>query len=252
MTGGRGTSDLLMPSEDVYDSDYWNKEKGPRRLRPEQERYLDTKRFDRLQPKFDQESYRKARPSEKELHCSDCDVWVKTKDQMQAHKEGKEHRKRTAKVQVFECKLCLISVPCQDTLNNHMKGKSHIKKAKELHDERKARGEITGEWEEGYMTGPLEMARLDNNEREELRRLRKEVVILQGKYKEILRDREDLRRQVRFCRDNHHPGSKKPKVEYEDKKPKVEYEDQKPSTSHLHRSREYFEYGEKDFDIKFE
>ena len=242
MTGGRGTSDLLMPSEDVYDSDYWNKEKGPRRLRPEQERYLDTKRFDRLQPKFDQESYRKARPTEKELHCSDCDVWVKTKDQMQAHKEGKEHRKRTAKVQVFECKLCLIKVPCQDTLDNHMRGQKHIKKAKELSEARKARGETTGREEmeeEGYRTGPMEMARLNNNEREELHRLRKQHAILQEKYKESLREKEQLRRQVRFYRDNYQ----------EDRKPKMESEEQKPSTSQ-HLRGEYFEYEEKDFDVK--
>ena len=84
------------------------------------------------------------------------------------------------------------------------------------------------------MTGPLEMARLHNNEREELLRLRKEVVILQGKYKESLREREELRRQVRFYSDNHrHWDKADPKVE-----PKVEYEDEKPSSCHLHRSRE--------------
>ena len=228
--GGLGMSDLLRPSREQYDPDFWNREKGERRLRPEQERFLDTKRFDRIESKFDQENYRQSRPSEKELHCSDCNVWVRSRDQMQAHKEGKEHKRRTTKVQVFECKLCLITVPCQDTLNNHMRGQKHIKRATELREARKARGEITGEEEEegGYRTGPLEMASLKNNEREELLRLRKENVILQEKYKETLREKEELRRQVRFCKDNHQ----------EDRKPKMESEKEKPSIKHYHG--EYF------------
>ena len=99
----------------------------------------------------------------------------------------------------------------------------------------------------GYMTGPLEMARLANNEREELLRLRKEISILQGKYKEGLEEREQLkeqlRRQARFCRDNHQ----------EDRKSKMEPKEEKPSPRHRHGGDgEYVEYEEKDFKIKFE
>ena len=85
---------------------------------------------------------------------------------MQNHKEGAEHLKRTAKVMVFECKLCHVNVPCQDTLNNHMRGKDHIKREKQLMESRKQRGEVPAE-EGGYRTGPLEMAMLSENEREE-------------------------------------------------------------------------------------
>ena len=236
-TGGLGYSDLLMPSKEVYDPDFWNREKGPRRLRPEQERFRDTKRFDRAEAKFDRDTYPRARLTVKELHCPDCDVWVRTRDQMQAHKEGKEHQRRTAKVEVFECNLCRITVPCQVTLDNHMRGKDHIKRAAERREARKARGEITGTEEGGYRTGPMEMARLNNNEREELARLRKEHAILQEKYKMILREREQWRRQARFCSDNHH--------HQEDRKTKMEPEEQRPSTSRLHKD-EYFEYEEKD------
>ena len=246
-TGGPGLSDLLRPSSMRFDENFWNREKGPSKLRPEQERFLDTKRFDRVPAKFDKDNYdyRQSRSQEKELYCSDCDVWVRARDQMQVHKEGKEHRRRSVKVPVYECKLCLISVPCQDTLDNHMKGKDHLKRVKELNETRKARGETTGGEDGGYMTGPLEMARLSNNEKEELLRLRKENSILQGKCKEGLKEREQLkeqlRRQARFCRDNHQ----------EDRKPKKEQKEEKPSPSHLQRG-EYFEFEENDFKMKYE
>ena len=245
LTGGPGISDLVKPATMVYDDNYWNREKGSRRLRPEQERFLDTKRFDGVQSKFDKNNYRQARTKVEDLYCSDCDVYVRTRDQMQAHQEGKEHKRRSVKVPVFECRLCLIKVPCQDTLDNHMRGKTHLKRAKELTEARKARGETTGREEEdgGYMTGPLEMARLTNNEKEELIRLRKEHAILQGKYKEILQEREQLRRQVRLCRESHQ----------EDRKPKMEPKEEKPSPRHRHGGDgEYVEYEEKDFKTKFE
>ena len=241
LTGGRGISDLVKPARMVYDDNFWNREKGQRRLRPEQERFLDTKRFDRIQSKFDKDKYRQSRTKEEELYCSDCDVYVRTRDQMQAHQEGKEHRRRSGKVPVFECKLCLVKVPCQDTLDNHMRGKTHLKRAKELTEARKARGETTEREEDvGYMTGPLEMARLTNNEKEELSRLRKDHAILQGRYKELLQERDQLRRQVRLGREN----------QQEDRKPKEE----KPSPSHRQGGDlgEYFEYEEKDFKIKYE
>ena len=239
ITGGPGISDLVMPARMVYDDNFWNREKGPRKLRPEQERFLDTKRFDRVKPRFDKNNYNvhRSRTKERELYCSDCDVWVRARDQMQVHKEGKEHRRRSVKVPVYECKLCLISVPCQDTLDNHMKGKSHLKRAKEFKEARRARGETMGreeeEEEEGYMTGPLEMARLNHNETEELIKLRKEKVILQGKYKETLQELHELRKQVRFCRDNHQ----------EDRKPKME-----PNEQYFD---EYFENEEKDFKMLY-
>ena len=87
--------------------------------------------------------------------------------------------------------------------------------------------------EEGYMTGPLEMARLNHNEKEELIKLRKEKVILQGKYKETLQELHELRKQVRFCRDNHQ----------EDRKPKME-----PNEQYFD---EYFENEEKDFKMLY-
>jgi len=190
LTGGQyGLSEMLMPSREVYDPDFWNKEKGPKRLRPEQERFLDTKRLDLIPAKFDPKKFNMNERRE-ELYCSDCDVWVKSRNQMQNHKEGAKHLKRTAKVMVFECKLCHVNVPCQDTLNNHMRGKDHIKREKQLMESRKQRGEVPEE-EGGYRTGPLEMERLGDTEREELARLRKENDILKRK----LKDQAGLRKE---------------------------------------------------------
>ena len=58
------------------------------RLRPEQERYLDSKRLDSMKAKFDPETYDHGqyKYNKEELYCSDCDVWVRSRDQMQAHK----------------------------------------------------------------------------------------------------------------------------------------------------------------------
>ena len=69
-------------------------------------------------------------------------------------------------------------VTCQDTLDNHMRGKDHIKREKQLQEQR---------WEDngggGYKTGPREMAKLSNNEMEEMVQLRQRVKILQDKVK---------------------------------------------------------------------
>ena len=86
--------------------------------------------------KFDAKSYDNGQ-YEKELHCEECGVWVRSRDQMQAHKEGANHKKKSAKVQRFWCKLCRVQVTCQDTLNNHMRGKDHIKRVAE---QRRLRG----------------------------------------------------------------------------------------------------------------
>ena len=52
---GYGMREVLRPAREVYDYEYWAREKGERRLRPEQERFLDTRRLDRVKPKFDPE-----------------------------------------------------------------------------------------------------------------------------------------------------------------------------------------------------
>ena len=103
------------------------------------------------------------------------------------HKDTRAHRhkKMCAKVQRFRCDLCLIDVPCRDTLDNHMRGKDHIKRVKQLEEERRRKGELVDEdGTKGYRTGPVEMAKLEHTEREELERLRKQVKILQAKVQE--------------------------------------------------------------------
>ena len=187
-TGGLGLDDVLRPSEK-----YWDRERGQRSLRPEQERFLDTARLDKVKAKFDPTNYDHGqfRYKRKELYCESCDVWVRSRDQMQAHKEGANHKKKSSGGAVFECELCLIRVPCQDTLNCHMRGKDHIKRVNQQAEARKARGEVGQEEEElGYKTGPLEMMKLRDDERDELDRLRREKEILRTKVQRYIRERE--------------------------------------------------------------
>merc|ERR1719382_836326 len=115
---------------------------------------------------------------------------------MQAHREGANHKKKSSRVAVFECQLCLIKVPCQDTLNSHMRGKDHIKRVNQLTEaRRKARAEAGQQQEQeeeeelGYKTGPLEMMKLRDDEREELGRLRRENEILRTKVGRYVRER---------------------------------------------------------------
>ena len=73
----------------------------------------------------------------------------------------------------------MIEVPCQDTLDNHMRGKDHINRQMQLQEQRRERGEGEENKVGGYKTGPREMAKLSNSEREELIQLRKQNKILQ-------------------------------------------------------------------------
>ena len=213
---GKSLNDNLVPTYEDYDEDYWNRNKGARKLRPEQERFLDTKRLDDVPAKFDRESYDNGQYkfNEKELHCEVCDVYVRSRDQMQAHKEGANHKKKSAKVQRFRCQLCLIEVPCQDTLNNHMRGKDHIKREKQLAEQRKQRGDYNADDNDsGYKVGPMEMAKLKDDHEEELKRLRLEVknlraklVEYQDKQRKCVREHgnmEDYRKYKQYYLDNH-------------------------------------------------
>ena len=120
-----------------------------------------------------------------------------TRDQMQAHKEGAKHRKMSAKVQRFRCDLCLIDVPCRDTLDNHMRGKDHIKRVKQLEEQRREKGVVVDEeGSSGYRTGPREMAKLEQTEREELEQLRKTVKTLRTKV-------QDQTKKLAKCRQEH-------------------------------------------------
>jgi len=215
---GRGLQDNLVPDQTTFDENYWKREKGPQKLRPEQERFLDTGRHDRMPAKFDRRTYDygQYKFDENELYCQDCDVRVRSRDQMQAHKEGANHKKKSAKVQRFECKLCLIEVPCQDTLDNHMRGKDHIKRANQLAEKRRQRGGHDPDDDRiGYKTGPGEMAKLNNDEYEELKKLRQENKILKQKIKDFAEFKqkcvnehgneefEALKQHKRFCLENH-------------------------------------------------
>ena len=112
-TGGRSLNDVLVPHG--YDENFWIRDRGPRKLRPEQERMLDTERLNQIPAKFSARDYDNGqyRFDRKELYCEDCDVWVRSRDQMQMHKEGANHKKKSAKVTRYRCDLCLIEVPCQ-------------------------------------------------------------------------------------------------------------------------------------------
>ena len=105
--------------------------------------------------------------------------------------------------ETFACSVCHVSVPCQYTLNIHLLGKNHLKRVKEIQESRRLKGK---EEKGGYRTGPLEMAMLSENEREELVRLRRHNNILKEKLKGFRLEREEqerLRRQAKFCRENH-------------------------------------------------
>jgi len=200
-------------------------------------------RLDSVKAKFDNDlyDYGQFKYNEEELYCDICDVWTRSRDQMQAHKEGANHKKKSTKVQRYQCKLCLIEVPCQDTLDNHMRGKDHIKREKQLQEQRRERGEGEENNGSGYKTGPLEMAKLSNSEREELIQLRKTVKILQAKYQEKIEEFNDykrefgtqevkeLREKVRWCQEEHMR-----KKEFERKGifcKKEDPDDYRPSTS---------------------
>ena len=157
---GKSLNDNLVPVFEDYDEDYWNKNLGSRKLRPEQERFLDTERLNAVPANFNPKNYDHGQYKfdEKELHCEDCNVWVRSRPEMEAHKQGRNHKKKSQNVQRFHCRLCLIDVPCQDTLNNHMRGKEHIKRDKQLAEQRRQRGDfISEENDSGYKIGPLEI-----------------------------------------------------------------------------------------------
>ena len=191
---GKSLNDNLVPSYADYKENFWNENKGPRKLRPEQERFLDTEWLDDVPAKFDREGYDygQYKYNEEEMYCEHCDVWVRSRDQMQAHKEGANHKKKSAKVQRFHCQLCRIDVTCQDTLNNHMRGKDHIKREKQ---QRKQRGDYNAyDNDSGYKVGPVEMAKLKEDTEEENKRLRLENKNLQAKLKEYQeKDRKCIR-----------------------------------------------------------
>jgi len=220
-TGGFGLNDVLRldSSKMQYDDRFWVEQKSKeKKLRPEHERFLDTARFDNIPAKFDPNNYDHGqfKYKEKENYCEKCDVYTKTRDQMQAHKEGANHKKMSAKVQRFRCDLCLIDVPCRDTLDNHMRGKDHIKRVKQLEEQRREKGEVVDEdGGSGYRTGPREMAKLEQTEREELEQLRKTVKTLRDKVQEQNKklakcrqehgtaDMVELRKKVEWCKENH-------------------------------------------------
>ena len=182
-TGMRmGLNAVLAPVD--FDPEFWNKNRGPRKLRPDQERMYDNDRFDEMPTKFDEKESKQYKLDEKMLHCEDCNVWVRSRSDMEAHKAGSNHQKRSAPIRRFECSLCLIQVPCPDTLDNHMRGALHMKKAAQLREKRRQRGEYDEDCHGGYRTGPGEMKKLENDEFEELERLRQETRIQKSKLKE--------------------------------------------------------------------
>ena len=217
-TGGYyGLNEVLRPDNVKmrYDERYWDQNKGKKCLRPEHERFLDTERFYNMPAKFDPRDNGQFKLNKEENYCEKCDVRTKTRDQMQVHKEGANHKKMSAKVQRYTCKLCLIDVPSQDTLDNHMRGEDHIKREKQLQEQRKEKGEIVDTEGYGYKTGPREMAKLNQTEREELDAARKMIKILQEKVKEqnmkITQCRKEhgstdlveMRRKLKWCQDMH-------------------------------------------------
>ena len=183
---------------------FWLEQKGKaRKLKPELERYLDTSRFDQVQPKYDPRSQDQdqGRLKHKQYYCSKCDVYTKTISQMQAHEEGIKHKRMSARVQLFRCNLCHISVPCQDTLDNHIRGKDHIKRVMELEEQRRKNGEmVTEERHCGYRVGPREMEKLNQTEKEELVELRKTVRMLQTILEDERKKLAERRKKLTRCR----------------------------------------------------
>ena len=172
-----GLNDVLVPKCDNFDPNFWVQDKGPQKLRPAQERFLDTERFDAVPANFDSSKYDygEYKSNESELFCEPCNVQVRYRHQMQVHKEGANHKKKFAKVQRFYCPLCLVQASSQETLDNHMRGKEHIKRVMEREERRRLQGrggdDLDGD-NSGYRTGLREMARLSNDDFEELEKLR--------------------------------------------------------------------------------
>lgn len=100
------------------------------------------------------------------------------------------------------------NVTCQDTLDNHVKGKDHIKRAQQMNERRWMQG-FKVEEQDGFKTGPVEMAKLDPNEREELDNLRKQVRTLQEKVKSLQEARKT-------CVETHEQKDFKELQEYKD------------------------------------
>lgn len=211
ITGGRGLSEVLRPDKNrmQYEDNFWDTTRAPVALQPAQKRFLDEKRLDKIKAKFDSKSYDygQFKYDEEDLYCEVCDVWTRSRDVMQAHKEGQNHVKRSAKVRRFRCEICLVEVPCQDTLDNHMMGKDHIKREKQLQEKRKKLGEVVEGDNVGFKTGPQEMAKLSNTEREELADLRKSVKYLRDKVKSLTVDKAR-------CRSEHGTQEVKDLLEY--------------------------------------
>ena len=204
-TGGWGLNDVLVPKCDNFDPNFWVQDKGPQKLRPAQERFLDTERFDAVPANFDSSKYDygEYKSNEAELFCEPCNVQVRYRHQMQVHKEGANHKKKFAKVQRFYCPLCLVQASSQETLDNHMRGKEHIKRVMERDERRRLQGrggdDLDGD-NSGYRTGPREMARLSIDDFEELEKLRMENTILKRKLEEYI---DELKRQKQICHEKH-------------------------------------------------
>ena len=68
-----GLTEALVPDKEKlqYDDKFWDRQRGGVRLRPEQEKFLDTTRYDRMEAKFKKDRYDggQFRFSEEELHC---------------------------------------------------------------------------------------------------------------------------------------------------------------------------------------
>ena len=90
-TGGLGLNDVLVPNEDNYDPNFWNRERGPQKLRPDQERFLNTKRLDSIPSKFDPSNYDHGQYkfNESELYCEPCDVGFSFKNPYEKHRKTK-------------------------------------------------------------------------------------------------------------------------------------------------------------------
>jgi len=169
-----------------YDDRLWKREKA----QPEQERWLDESRLDKIKPKFQGDSYDQGQFSfrQKEFHCDVCDVWVRSRDQMQQHKDGNNHKKMTKKVVRYHCDICLIGVTCRDSLESHKKGADHIRRAKQQAEKRKRMGQ--DELEGMQDSKSLEEYKKENYD------LKRQVKILQNKVKQL----QDYRR---ICKDTH-------------------------------------------------
>ena len=208
--GGKSLSEVLVLNSEDIDENYWKKDKGPRMLRPDQERFLDTARFDNIPAKFDSKTYDNGQYKciEDELFCKDCCVWTRSRVEMENHKSGSKHQKRFKPVKRYHCDLCQVDVTCQVTLNNHMRGRDHLKRKCELMEKRKERGQLSMEDnEQGYKTGPLEMVQLNKSDYEELANLKVQNKNLQRmvkEYQEKYRKCDtELKAYKKWCQEEH-------------------------------------------------